>query len=208
MNVEKTTAWGPQDRETFTWDNPAKFATFNSMTDNPSLGHESNFVRIREADSGAKYGREVTLEAGKEYEVFIYYHNNGAANYGSSVMADNVRVKANFPTELMAGQAGAVKATISATNTTPLEVWDTAYMNAEEDLRLTYVPNSATLHNGSTGEYATDGTILDSESLFGDGAKIAYFSGSANHPNEGWGFIPGCNEYAGYVTYRIAVEKG
>ena len=202
-----TQAWGPQDREMFTWDNPATFPTFNSMTDNPTLGHESNFVRVREADSSDKYLDDVTLETGKEYEIFIYYHNNGAANLGAAVMAQNVRVKSNFPTELKAGQAGEVKATISATNTTPMEVWDTAYLNAEEDLILSYVPNSAILHNNSTGEYATDGAILDSESLFGDGAKIAHFSGSADRPNEGWGFIPGCNEYAGYITFRIAMEK-
>ena len=200
-------AWGPQDREMFTWDNPATFPTFNSMTDNPTLGHESNFVRVREVDSEDKYLDDVALEAGKEYEVFIYYHNNGAANLDAVVMAENVRVKSNFPTELKAGQAGEVKATISATNTTPQEVWDTAYLNAEEDLILSYVQNSAILHNNSTGEYATDGAILDSESLFGDGAKIAHFSGSADRPNEGWGFIPGCNEYAGYVTFWITVEK-
>ena len=193
-------AWGPQNRQTFTWNSPATYATFNSMTDNPSLGHESNFVRIREAGTSNTYKDDVTIEVGKEYEVFVYYHNNGAANYGAQVMADNVRLKANFPTKLTAGQNGEVRGTITATNTNPLEVWDTAYMKATTTVYLSYVPNSAVLHNGSTGQYSTNGSVLDSESLFGDGAKLAYDS-------RAWGFIPGCNEYAGYVTYRIKVDQ-
>lgn len=200
QNASAAEAWGPQDRETFTWSSPATYATFNSMTDNPSLGHESNFVRVREADSNATFSDDVTLEVGKEYEVFIYYHNNGAANYGSAVMANNVRLKSNFPTKLSAGETGEIRGTISSTNTTPTEVWDTAYMKANSTVYLSYVPNSAVLHNGSTGAYKTDGAILDSESLFGDGARLAYDS-------RAWGYIPGCNEYAGYVLYRIKVDQ-
>ena len=104
QNASAAEAWGPQNRQTFTWNSPATYATFNSMTDNPSLGHESNFVRIREAGTSNTYKDDVTIEVGKEYEVFVYYHNNGAANYGAQVMADNVRLKANFPTKLTAGQ--------------------------------------------------------------------------------------------------------
>ena len=198
--VSISEAWGPQDRQMFTWDNPSGFATFNSITDNPSLGHESNFVRIREADVGATYGDDVTLEIGKEYEVFIYYHNNGASSNEADVMADNVRVKSNFPTKLEDSQTGEIKGTITATNTDPVAVWDSAYIHTDSTVYLSYVPNSAVLHNDSNGESATDGTILDSESLFGDGAKIAYDS-------RAWGFIPGGNKYAGYVTYRIKVDQ-
>ena len=200
QNASAVESWGPQDRQTFTWNSPATYATFNSMTDNPSLGHESNFVRVREAGTGNNFSDDVTLEVGKEYEVFIYYHNNGAANYGASVMADNVRVKSNFPTKLEANQAGELKGTISSTNTNPKEVWDTAFLHAKSTVYLSYVPNSAVMHNGSTGQYKTDGTILDSDSLFGDGARLAYDS-------RAWGYIPGCNEYAGYILYRIKVDQ-
>lgn len=201
--AEEHQTWGPQDRETFTWNAPATYTTFNSMTDNPSLGYETNFVRIREAGTENVYADDVTLEVGKEYEVFMYYHNNGAANYQAAVMAYNTRIKANFPTKLEKNQAGEVKGTIYWTNSAATEtknVWDTAYMHANTTVYLSYVPNSAVLHNGSTGQYKTDGALLDSESLFGDGAKVAYDS-------RYWGIIPGCNEYAGYVTYRIKVDQ-
>ena len=65
--AEEHQTWGPQDRETFTWNVPATYTTFNSMTDNPSLGHESNFVRVREYGSGDTYKDDVTQEEGKEY---------------------------------------------------------------------------------------------------------------------------------------------
>ncbi|MBQ9210885.1 MAG: hypothetical protein IJ153_04225 [Clostridia bacterium] len=191
-------AWGPKDRELFTWEKPATYPTFNSITDNPNLGHESNFVRIREAGVGT-YSDDVDIVAGKEYEVFIYYHNDADVILEADGMADNVRVRSNFPTKLEAGEVGQIKAIISSTNTEPLEVWDTAYIHCEDDLVLMYVPNSAVLHNWGTGENSTDGTILDSESLFGGGAKIGYDS-------RAWGFVPGGNEYAGYIVYKINVE--
>ena len=46
-HLETFDAWGPQDRETFTWARRAKFITLNSITDNPRIGDERNFVRVR-----------------------------------------------------------------------------------------------------------------------------------------------------------------
>lgn len=201
--AEEYQTWGPQDRETFTWSVPATYTTFNSMTDNPSLGNEANFVRIKEYGTDDTYSDDVTLEAGKEYEVFMYYHNNGAANYNPGVMSHNTRITANFPSKIEAGHAGEVKGTILWTNTEATEtynVWDTAYMHSDTTVYLSYVQNSAVLHNGSTGQYATNGTIYSADGLFGDGVLLGYDS-------RYWGYIPGCNEYAGYVVYRIKVDQ-
>ena len=136
--------------------------------------------------------------------MFIYYHNNGAANYNPDVMAYNVRIQSNFPTLLKSNQTGVVKGTISWTDSSAKNtesVWDTAYMHAKSDVSLMYVPNSAVLHNGSSeSEYSTNGVILSSEGLFGNGAMIAYDS-------RAWGVILGCNDYAGYVVCRIKVEE-
>lgn len=189
--------WGPQDRASFTWDNPADYVTFNSMTDNPTIGSERNFVRVKEAGTEGAHYDNVTVEAGKEYEVYVYYHNNAAANYNESGkgIAQNVLLQTDFPTKLQAGDAGVVKGVISASNANPTSVWDTAYLNANSTVYLSYVPNSAVIHNGGSA----NGSILDAESLFGNGAKLAY-------DNNYWGIIPGCNEYAGYVTYRIKAD--
>ena len=44
-------AHGPE-RKTFSAENPADYVTFNSITNNPTVGDERNFVRIRQAGTG------------------------------------------------------------------------------------------------------------------------------------------------------------
>ena len=43
-------AWGPE-RATFTMENPASYPTFNSITDNPTIGDERDFVRVGEINA-------------------------------------------------------------------------------------------------------------------------------------------------------------
>ena len=43
-------AYGPE-RQTFTAENPADHVTFNSITNNPTVGDERNFVRVRQVGS-------------------------------------------------------------------------------------------------------------------------------------------------------------
>lgn len=190
------TPWGP-DRKTFTWEDPAPYATFNSITNNPQLGDERNFVRIREVADGTKFGDEVTLEMGKTYEVYIYYHNNADAHdVGKTAIgiADGASVKSSFPATVKKGEKATVTATIFASDTNPLSVWDGAYMMPSRDLYLRYVPGTAIIHNG--GEL--NGQSIGPDYLFGDGALLGY--------NKFSGILPGCNEYAGYITYQIFAD--
>src|SRR3990167_10124164 len=72
-------AWGP-DRPTYTINNPADHVTFNSITDNPAYGDERNFVRIKDASAAnSTYTDNIALTPGKEYEVYVYYHNNASS---------------------------------------------------------------------------------------------------------------------------------
>lgn len=190
------TPWGP-DRKTFTWEDPAPYATFNSITNNPQLGDERNFVRIREVKDDEKFGDEVTVEPGKTYEVYIYYHNNADAHdVGKTAIgiADGAAMKSSFPATVKAGEKATVTGTIFASDTDPLEVWDGAYLTATQDLYLRYVPGTAIIHNGG----ALDGQSIGPDYLFGDGALLGY--------NKFSGLLPGCNEYAGYVTYQIFAD--
>ncbi len=190
------TPWGPA-RTTFTWEDPAPYATFNSITNNPKLGDERNFVRIREVVNGSKFGDSVTLEMGKTYEVYIYYHNNADGHeVGKTAIgiADGASVKSSFPAIVKKGKKATVSATIFAADTNPLAVWDGAYMIPSRDLYLRYVPGSATIHNGG----ALNGQSIGPDYLFGDGALLGY--------NKFSGILPGCNNYAGYITYRIFAD--
>ena len=190
--------WGPQDRTTFTWEKPASYVTINSITDNPELGDERNFVRVREAVSGTKFSDNVTLQAGKEYEVMIYFHNNASTNLNSSGkgIARNAAAKSSFSTTINKGEYGTVTGRISASNANPTEVWSTAYLHTSDTVYLSYVPNTAKFHSFGN----IDGVTVNTDALFGKGVSIGY-------DTSGWGMLPGCNEYAGYITYNFKVDK-
>lgn len=191
------TSWGPQDRPTYTWNSPADHVTFNSITDNPFLGDERNFVRVREVGAETD-SDEVEVTAGKEYQVSIYYHNDASASLNSSGagISRNTYLKTEFPSYLNADEIGVATAFISASNAQPTTVWDTTYLKASSAVYLSFVPNSAVIHNNGT----TDGTILSGDALLGEqGVTLGHYDNM-------WGMIPGCNEYGGYVTYRIKAD--
>ena len=194
-------AWGPE-RNTFTQSKQPAYVTFNSMTDNSTIGDERNFVRMKKYRSDAKYSDSVDLEVGEEYEVAIWFDNNANPELnGKSIdgigVAENTRVRIEVPGKLNGGHAAEIKGIISSTNAEPLEVWDTAYAHSDTTVLLRYVPNSAVIH--SNGDI--NGQVLSSDAMFGnDGAKIGYW-------NNAWGTLPGGNDYSGYVTFRFKVDQ-
>ena len=192
------TAWGPQDRPTYTWEKPADHVTFNSITDNPFLGDERNFVRIRKVGDSTDVD-EIEVRGGEEYEVTIYYHNNAAAalNASGEGISKHTYVRTEFTSYLNAGETGAATAFITASNASPQTVWDMTYMKAVESVYLNFVPNSAIIYNNGT----TNNTVLSGDALLGDqGVTIGHWDNM-------WGMVPGCNEFGGYIVYKIKAEK-
>ena len=97
-------AWGPSERETFTWENKAPHAVFNSIENNPQIGDERDFVRIRKVGD-LTWSNEIKIEANTEYEVFIYFHNNAMENLNSNEnggkgIAQEVKMYSGFPSVL------------------------------------------------------------------------------------------------------------
>ena len=190
-----TWAWGPE-RTTYTLKSPSDHVQFNSITDNPILGDERNFVRVREAGVD-KYSDEVEVQVGKEYEVYIGYHNNAASNLneGGTGIALGAKVAAQFPTKITSAQRGKVSAIISAKNAEPAEVWDEAYLTTQaSELSLRYVDGSAVLHNDGKA----NGTVMGTQMFDPEGTYIGY--------NQLDGFLPGCYEYSGYIVYKLVAE--
>ena len=195
-------AWGPE-RPTYTNENPADHATFNSITNNPVFGDERDFVRIQEKGSDEAYTSDLTVEPGKQYEVIIYYHNNASATYNSAEydyvgMAYNAKLTSMFPTELKAGEREMVSGIIKADGAEPEAVWDEAYVTASEDMTLHFVTGSAKLYN----DWGANGSTLPTALFAEEGAYLGI--------DELNGVIPGCYEYSGYVLYTIqtyAVEE-
>ncbi|MFZ2836668.1 MAG: LPXTG cell wall anchor domain-containing protein [Candidatus Saccharimonadales bacterium] len=191
-------AWGP-DRPTYTTEKPADHVTFNSITNNPVRGDERNFVQVREKDGSLTYVDDISLSAGKEYVVSVYFHNNAASNLNASGIgiAHGASVRAEIPAIVPSGSAG-TKAVgyVSAANAAPQQVWDHVnFKNATAgDIALRLVPGSATMH--SLGK--VNGATLP-DSIITTGAPLGYDALD--------GKVPGCNEFAGYVTFRVKADQ-
>lgn len=191
-------AWGPE-RPTYTMKDPAESATFNSITDNAAVGDERDFVKIVEVrDDGVKnpYVNELEVQAGKDYEVYIYYHNDASETYNTKAydykgVARNSRLSTTFPDSLKAGERGKVYGAISSTSTTPEKVWDEAYITAKEDVTLHYVASSAKIHNA----FAANNSILSRNMFSSEGTFIGL--------NKLEGTILGCDRFSGHITYKI-----
>lgn len=188
-------AWGP-DRPTYTWDNPANHVTFNSMTNNPVYGDERNFVRIKEASQpNSAYTDEISMQAGKTYDLYVYYHNNAktSLNASGAGVAKDTKLRMEMPTVAKAGQKTAINGYISASNAVPTTVWDSARVTSNADVALRYVPDSATINNFGP----TNGQKLPS-SIWTTGAALGFESLN--------GLLPGCNEFSGYVKLKIVAD--
>ena len=200
-----TSAWGPE-RTTYTVEAPAPYATFNSITNNTAIGDERNFVRIGEAGSTDPYRDEIEIVPGKEYEVYIYYHNDAASNTNSAGygIATNTKVSSAYPTILNVGERGMISGIVSWSYVTPSEpnnaktgtVWDEAYVTTKTDgVVLRYKTGSAVIHNGG----ATNGSVLPTALFTKEGTPIGF--------NKLTGTLPGCAEYSGHITYTLIAEK-
>ncbi len=187
-------AWGP-DRPTYTLQSPADHVTFNSITDNAKHGDERNFVQIREAGAGNKFGENVTLQPGKEYEVYVFFHNNAKSSlnteeHGFRGIAQNAQMRVQMPATVKAGEKARFTGFVSADNAQPKTVWDEAYGTSTADMALRYVQDSAKITSlgGVNGQTMPD-------SLFTTGAPLGFDSLD--------GKLPGCNEFSGYVIYKV-----
>jgi uncharacterized repeat protein (TIGR01451 family)/LPXTG-motif cell wall-anchored protein len=186
-------AWGPTNRETFTIEKPAGYITFNSITNNPDYGDERNFVRIKDAsDAGAgNWKDEIAVEAGKEYLVQLYVHNNAADNL--NLVAENVNTKVNVPTTT--GKKVQIDGFISSSNATPTEIWDQAIFTSDQNFNIAYVAGSAIYYNNVFGQ---NGIKLSDSIVTNSGVLLGY--------NKLDGKIPGCFKYSGYVSFKVKAQ--
>ena len=183
----------------YTDENPAVYPIFNSITNNPTVGNERDFVRIEEKNSGRLYSSEIVVEAGRQYEVYIYYRNDASERYnqkeqGYFGVARDVRLACKFPDKLEANERAAVTGRITASNTFPKAVWDQAYITAKQSMTLHYVTGSAKIYN----KWNEAGTVLSTNLFSSTGTFIGL--------SELNGVILGGSQYAGYIVYTIQTQ--
>ena len=191
LGAVATSAWGP-DRPTYTVEHPADHITFNSITNNPNVGDERNFVVVKDAanQNSGGWQDDINVQPGKEYLVRIYAHNNAASSL--NLTAVNTRVSASVPTTT--GKRVPISGFVSADNASPQQVWDDISLNSTQDFNVAYVAGSARIYNNG---YAAggNGQALPDSIVTAAGAPIGY-----NGPN---GRVPGCFQYANYITFKV-----
>lgn len=180
-------AWGPA-RPTYTMNQPADHITFNSIIDNPNIGDERNFVGIREKGTNNTWTDNMNIQDGKEYTVRMYVHNNAASNL--NLVAEGVKAKFNLPTST--GKSIQVDGFLNSSNATPTEVYDSATFMSSSDFNLKYVSGSLKYENNAFG---AAGVALPESIFTSAGALLGY--------SQLDGKIPGCLQYAGYVTFTV-----
>ena len=183
-------AWGPS-RTTYSVESPAEVVTFNSITNNPNIGDERNFVGIRERGTDNLWSSDIEAQPDKEYVIRMYVHNNAAENL--QLMAEDVTAKFNLPTTT--GTEWVVNGFLSSSNSSPEEIWDAARMYSDREFNVAYVPGTARFSNNHFG---SDGIEIPESVLTSEGALLGY--------DELDGRIPGCIQYAGYLTIIVKTQ--
>jgi len=201
LPIANASAWGPE-RPTFTMEKPADYAVFNSITNNPTIGDERDFVRVGEINADVtELKNEIEVVPGKQYLVYIYFHNNASATYNDSAhnnigVAVATRLSSSFSTVLTPDEKGTITGTITADNTNPTSVWDEAYMTTATDkVLLSYVSGSAKIYN----DWQTNGSIMPSSLFTEEGTLLGLDALN--------GVIPGCEEYHGVVSYVLEAKE-
>ena len=186
-------AWGPS-RTTYTMAKPADHVTFNSITDNNGeIGDERYFVSASKYTGNASqnyWSDSTEVENGKEYVVRMYVHNNAASNL--KLTAKDVKAYVVLPTTT--GTEITVSGKITSSNANPTSYWDETHFKSKngEKFNLAYVEGTAKYYNNKgtfnlgTNVFTNKGTLLGYTKMDGN--------------------IPGCLEYAGYLTFHVKAQ--
>ncbi|MEI7917833.1 MAG: LPXTG cell wall anchor domain-containing protein [Candidatus Saccharibacteria bacterium] len=183
-------AWGP-NRPTYTMEAPSDHVTFNSITNNPNVGDERNFVGIRESGSTSSWSDDVTVEKGKKYTVRMYVHNNAAANL--NLVAENVTAFISMPTSPT--KSANIEGYIDSSNATPTNIYDNATFTSNDEFSLVYTSDSAKYYNNYFG---ANGTALSTDLFKSPGTLLGY--------DKLDGKIPGCLQYDGFVMFDVTPQ--
>ena len=169
---------------------------FNTIS-NSVIGNEKNFVgaRVDDGDHGTdnKWSAdEIAAEDGKTYIVRLYVHNNNPK--GEQAVAENVRTAFSIPSA--SGKSVDVNGLITSSNADPDAYWDNVRFTSNSNFHLEYISGSALLENNGIGKGG--GIKLSDNVTTQNGTLIGY--------NALDGRIPGCYQYASYVTIKVKVK--
>ena len=200
LQAQTAYAWGDNGggRPSYTTDEINSGAlgdtiTFNSISDNPTIGNEKNFVGAKRVDGEATVWNANTIAAedGEKYYIRMYIHNNNPS--GNEAAAEDTTVR--FELAEGSGTEVEVQGLITSSNATPTEYYDSVHFVSDVAFHLEYVPGSAFIENN--GLAADGGVALSDEIVQDKGVPIGYEALDGN--------LPGGLEYAAYVGIEVKV---
>lgn len=163
---------------------------------------ERNYVGARE-DTGINAGvdnvwepNQIKVEEGKTYLVRLYVHNN---NQNKDAVAENVKVAFNTPMSYTTGSVQ-INGYISSSNAGEYVDYVNFINDSGVPFRMKYVEGSAKLENNGFANAANGGAQLSDAIVDAkDGGVLIGYDGLD-------GKIPGCYQYAQYVTIKVKAE--
>ena len=166
--------------------------TFNSISDNPAIGDEKNFVGAKRVNDDAAVwsANTIAAEDGEKYYIRMYAHNNNPGD--NKAVAEDTTVR--FAIAEGSGTEVEGQGFIASSNATPTEYYDGVKFTSDTTFHLEYVPSSAFIENN--GIAAGGGMGLDDE-IVENGVQSGYDALDGN--------LPGGLQYAAYVGIEVKV---
>ncbi|GAA1223309.1 hypothetical protein [Rhodoglobus aureus] len=151
--------YGPE-RDTFTMEKPAPYAVLNSITNNPYVGDERNFFRVRLDEEGTTYGDSLNVVPGDVLWVSMYLANNAADNLaGPSATIHGLTVRLLLPDSASDIPLGAM---VEAKNATA--IWNGAMLHSQVPINVQFINGSA-LFQTNQGEFAVSDSFGSGEAM-------------------------------------------
>ncbi|GAA0993502.1 hypothetical protein [Subtercola frigoramans] len=186
--------YGPE-RDTFTSEHSAPYAVLNSITDNPDIGDERNFVRVKLADSTGNFGEFVRAKPGDQIELLVCVFDDASDGLaGSASTIHGLYAKFSWPSP---GTDSSIGVTLGGKNAT--QVWDGATIISDEPVSLSILSDSATMRTNAgdfnvpiVGDYVSELPVGWSSP---DGEFPVGYSSDGKYRG------------SGYLTLRVEVNK-
>ena len=120
-------------------EDPAPYALLNSLTDNPTVGDERNFFRVRLDEKGTTYSDSIDVKPGDVVLVSLWLRNAAADNLaGPAATIHGLQCQLYVP---VAAKDLPLGATLQAKNATT--VWDGAMIHSTTPISVQIVNGSA-----------------------------------------------------------------
>ena len=194
----KLGGWGP-GRETFTMKKPARYPTFNSITDDPVLRDHRDFARFAKTGDKA-WVNKLYVNADDVFQMYVHFSNEATPSLEEQGTAHGSRLSIRYPRFTTANNPAVFSAVLRAENTNPPAVWYMPVLWSDEDLEIVYIQGSANLR-AFTRKVGYANNVPLPDALFSE-------EGTMIGIKEMDGDIPCIDDlYSGRVTARFLCRK-